>query len=463
MRLDERDRRIVALGAPALATVLIEPVYTLVDTGIVGHLGVTPLAGLALAASVLTASFWVFNFLSFGTTSRVAFLTGRRDERGAAGVAAQGLWVALVVGVVVGAVLAVAAPGVAGVMGGHGGVRAAAVTYLRISAIGTPFALIALVGNGFLRGQSDTRTPLRIVLVSNAANVVFEVFLVYGVHLGVAGSAWGTVAAQALAAGWFTAFLARRITLAGATLRPDPVELRRIAAVGQHLFVRTGALLAALTLSTSVASRLGPVPLAAHQVALQVWLFVTAALDGLAIPAKAIVGTELGARAPDEARAYAKRLLVLGGWVGLAIGAVLAVVTPALAGVFTSSGRVGHAAVAPLLVVAAIQVLDAVVFVLDGVLMGAGDFAFLRVSTLSGLVVFTPVAVAVLEWHRLGLVTIWLGLVGWLLARCAVNALRYRSSQARWAALAAGSPPQVLTSRRPGGARASWTDRVPGR
>lgn len=437
MRLDERDRRIVAIGAPALATVLIEPVYTLVDTGIVGHLGVTPLAGLALAASVLTASFWVFNFLSFGTTSRVAFLTGRREARAAAGVAAQGLWVAVVVGVVVGALLAAAAPGVAGVMGGHGGVRDAAVTYLRISAIGTPFALIALVGNGFLRGLSDTRTPLGIVLVSNVANVVFEVTLVYGLHFGVAGSAWGTVAAQALAAAWFVVLLARRIGAAGASLRPDAAELRHMATVGQHLFVRTGALLAALTLSTSVASRLGPVPLAAHQVALQVWLFVTAALDGLAIPAQAIVGTELGAASVGEARAYARRLLVLGTWVGLVIGAALAVVTPALAGVFTNSGRVADAAVGPLLVVAAIQPLDAVVFVLDGVLMGAGDFAFLRLSTLAGLAVFTPVAVAVLAWHQLGLVTLWLGLVGWLLARCAVNVRRYHASDERWADIAA--------------------------
>jgi putative MATE family efflux protein len=438
VRLDERDRRIVAIGVPALATVLIEPVYTLVDTAIVGHLGVTPLAGLALAASVLTASFWVFNFLSFGTTSRVAFLTGRRDGHSAAGVAAQGLYVAVVLGVLVGTLLAGFAPVVAGVMGGHGGVESAAVTYLRISAIGTPFALIALVGNGFLRGVSDTRTPLRIVLVSNAANVVFEVALVYGAHFGVAGSAWGTVAAQGLAAGWFMLLLAQRIVAAGASLRPDRVELRRMATVGQHLFVRTGALLAALTLSTSVVSRLGAVPLAAHQVALQVWLFVTAALDGLAIPAQAIVGTELGAGDPANARAYAQRLLVLGTWVGAGLGALLAMITPVLANAFTSSVPVARAVVGPLLIVAALQVLDAVVFVLDGVLMGAGDFAFLRVSTLAGLLVFTPVAIAVLEWPQLGLVTIWLGLVGWLLARCAVNTMRYRSE--RWTEIAAAEP-----------------------
>src|SRR5580693_2695071 len=91
-RLDEIDRRFLPLGLPALATVLVEPVYTVVDTAIVGHLGTVPLGGLALASTVLNASFWVFNFLSFGTTSRVAFLTGRGDDRGAASVATQGLW-----------------------------------------------------------------------------------------------------------------------------------------------------------------------------------------------------------------------------------------------------------------------------------------------------------------------------------------------------------------------------------
>lgn len=425
-----QDRRIIAIGLPALATVLIEPVYTLVDTAIVGHLGVTQLAGLALAASVLTASFWVFNFLSFGTTSRVAFLTGRGDRRGAAAVAAQGLWLAVGIGLLVAVVLGLAAPSLAAVMGGHGGVRAAAVTYLRISAAGTPFALVALVGNGFLRGASDTWTPLRIVLVSNLANVVFEVALVYGWHTGVAGSAWGTVAAQLLAAMWFVALLARRIAAAGASLRPDPHELRRLGTIGRHLLVRTGALLAALTLATSVASRLGPVPLAAHQVALQVWLFVTAALDGFAIPAQAIVGTELGSGDGASARGYASRLVVVGVWGGVGLGVVLSALAPVLAHVFTGSSRVASAAIGPLLVVGALQVPDAVLFVLDGVLMGAGDFAFLRVSTLAGLVAFAPVAAAVLVWHRLGLVTVWVGLAGWIGARLVVNTARYRGE--RW-------------------------------
>ena len=216
LRLSERDRRIAALALPALATVAVEPLYTLVDTGIVGRLGTGPLGGLALATTVLNASFWIFNFLSFGTTSRVAFLTGRGDKRAAGMVATQGLWLSGCIGVPVGLALFGLAGPISSALGGHGAVLHAATTYLRISAVGLPFILVALVGNGYLRGLSDTRTPLGVVVVANVVNVLLELLLVYGVHLGVAGSAWGTVAAQLLSAGWFVVLIARRVAGTGA-------------------------------------------------------------------------------------------------------------------------------------------------------------------------------------------------------------------------------------------------------
>jgi putative MATE family efflux protein len=427
-RLGDRDRRIIAIGLPALATVLLEPLYTIVDTAIVGHLGTAPLGGLALASTVLNTSFWVFNFLSFGTTSRVAFLTGRKDERGAAAVAGQGFWLCGCIGIPVALLLAFGARPIAGLMGGQGDVLRAAVTYLRISAVGTPFVLLSLVGNGYLRGVADTRTPLRVVAAANVANVVLEVVLVYGFHLGVAGSAWGTVAAQVMAAAWFAVLVGRRIRLAGVRLRPVAREMRRLAVVGRHLFVRTGALLATLTLATSVAARLGPVTLAAHQVALQVWLFVTMGFDGLAIPAQTITGTLLGEGAVDEARANGRRLCALGLWSGAAVGALIVALSGILPHVFTNSGRVAHQATVALIVVGILQVPDGVLFVLDGVLMGASDFRFLQASTISGLVGFLPVGTAVLAWHRLGIVGLWSGLAVWLLLRLAVNAARYRGS-----------------------------------
>jgi putative MATE family efflux protein len=425
-RLDDRDRRILALGLPALATVLVEPLYTLVDTAIVGHLGTAALGGLALASTVLNTSFWVFNFLSFGTTSRVAFLTGRRDDKGAAAVGAQGLWLCGCIGIPVAVLLAFAAQSIGGVMGGHGEVLRAADTYLRISAVGTPFVLVSLVGNGYLRGVSDTRTPLRVVAAANVGNLVLEVVLVYGLHLGVAGSAWGTVAAQVFAAAWFAVLVGRRITATGARLRPIAREMRRLVVVGRHLFVRTGALLATLTLATSVAARLGPVTLAAHQIALQVWLFVTIGFDGLAIPAQTITGTLLGQGSTEESRAYGGRLCVLGLWCGAAVGAVIVALSGVLPHVFTGNRPVAHQATIALVVVGVLQVPDAVLFVLDGILMGASDFRFLQASTVAGLVGFVPVGAAVLAWHRLGIAGLWFGLGVWLLLRLAVNAVRYR-------------------------------------
>ncbi|HWW53212.1 MAG TPA: MATE family efflux transporter [Acidimicrobiales bacterium] len=439
-RLSERDRRIAALAVPALATVAVEPLYTLFDTGIVGRLGTSPLGGLALASVVLNASFWIFNFLSFGTTSRVALLTGRGDDRGAAGVASQGLWLCGCIGIPVGLALWAAAHGIAGLLGGHGAILAGATTYLRISALGMPFIFVSLVGNGYFRGLSDTRTPLRVVVVANVVNAVLEVLLVYVAHFGIAGSAWGTVIAQVLAAGWFVVLIARRIGETGASMRPVPGEMRRLVVVGRHLFVRTGALLATLTLATSVAARVGPSTLGAHQIALQVWLFVTLTFDALAIPAQALTGTLLGQGDVSEARWYADRLARLGALCGVAVGVVLVAASPLLPHAFTADGRVASRASAALVVVGVLQVPGAVLWVLDGVLMGASDFRFLQVSTTSALMAFLPVGAAVLVWHRLGVIGIWVGLSVWLLVRLAINRTRYRGT--RWTEIAAGDNAQ---------------------
>ena len=205
--------------------------------------------------------------------------------------------------------------------------------------------------------------------------------------------------------------------------------------VGRHLFVRTGALLATLTLATSVAARVGPSTLGAHQIALQVWLFLTLAFDALAIPAQALTGTMLGRGDVGEARRYAARLLRLGTVFGLLVGGGLVAFSPVLPQAFTADGRVASRATAALVVVGVLQVPGAALWVLDGVLMGASDFRFLQLSTTSALAAFLPAGVAVLRWHRLGIVGIWFGLSLWLLVRLAINHWRY--SGTRWTEVAA--------------------------
>jgi putative MATE family efflux protein len=442
--LDPVDRRILALAIPALGTLAVEPLYVLADTAIVGHLGTAPLGALALAGTVLTTVLWACNFLQWGTTARVAFLTGREDRHGAAASATQALWLGVALGTVLGlAVAALARPLAAG-LGGTGAIQDQAVTYLRISAIGIPAVLIAVVGQGHLRGLSDTKTPFLVVLVANALNVVLELLFVYGFHWGIAGSAWGTVIAQLLAAAWFLGIVGRLVSSAGARLRPVVAEMRYLLGAGRHLVVRTGALLAALVLATSVAARVGPTTLAAHQIAYQVLIFLSFVMDALALSVQAIVGTQLGAADVDGARATSSRALRLGFIAAAALCVAVLVTSPLLPHIFTSDPNVIDKATVALLFVGVMQLPGAATFVLDGVLMGGADFAYVKWVTLASLAVFLPFAAAVLVWHSLGIACIWAGLLAWIITRAWLNWLRFRGP--RWTAISTEqTEPPVVT------------------
>jgi putative MATE family efflux protein len=256
--------------------------------------------------------------------------------------------------------------------------------------------------------------------------------LVYGFDLGVAGSAWGTLVAQLLAAAWFLRLCGARITATGATRRPVAAELRRLLTVGRHVLVRTGALVAVLALATATAARVSAATLAAHQIAHQVFILLALVVDALAIAAQAIVGTELGASGDDEAVATGRRLVRLGLVVGVGIAVVLLAASPVLPRVFTNDAAVAGRATVALAVLALMQLPGSVTFVLDGVLMGGSDFAFVKWVTVAGLVVFVPFAAAVLTWPRLGIAGIWAGLLAWMTTRAALNWLRFRSG--RWTA-----------------------------
>src|SRR6266566_4192089 len=378
-RRSPHDREIVRLALPAFGALAAEPLYILVDTAIVGHLGTNPLAGLAVAGTVLTATFAIFNFLAYSTTGAVARQVGAGNRRAAAENGVDGLWLATGLGIGL-AVLGLAfAPVIVDVMGASVRVHPFAETYLRISILGAPALLITLAGAGYLRGLQDTRTTLVIAVVSNAANVVIELFFVYGLDLGIAGSAWGTVLAQYGAALAYVAITARSVRREHASVRPQAAGIRASASVGGRLVVRTGSLLAAFLAATAIASRIGDDDVAAHQIAFQVFLFLGLSLDALAIAGQAMIGRFLGAENAGEARAAARRMIEWGIAVGVVFGVLLAVLRPAIVPLFTPDSDVQALALQVLLIVAAMQPLNAVVFVLDGILIGAGGGGRARV------------------------------------------------------------------------------------
>jgi putative MATE family efflux protein len=423
------DRQILRLAVPALGALVAEPLYLLADTAIVGNLGVRPLGGLAIAAIVLTAVFGVFNFLAYATTGAVARRIGAGNPRTAAERGVDGLWLAVGLGVGLTVAGLLLAPVVVDLMGASAGVRPYALTYLRISLLGAPFVLLALAAAGYLRGLQDTRTTLVIAVAANVLNLTLELVLVNGLHLGIAGSAWGTVVAQIGAAAAFLVIVGGTARRAGAALRPRAAGLRETAVVGSHLVLRTGSLLLALLVTTAAAARISDDTLAAHQIAFQLWSFLALTLDAIAIAGQAMVGLLLGADDEAGARDASRRMLELGLGAGLVLGVATGALRDVLVPVFTDDVAVQHLAEQALWVVAALQPIAAIVFVLDGILIGAGDSRYLAKAMVGATLVYLPLVAWVVADDG-GLVALWLALGVWMLARLVGLGTRYE--RGRW-------------------------------
>jgi putative MATE family efflux protein len=385
-------REIISLAVPAFLALVAEPLFLLADTAIVGHLGTAQLAGLGVASSILVTAAGVFVFLAYGTTSIVARQVGAGHERAALASGLDGIWLALAIGAVVAPVVALAAEPLCGVFGASAQVLGHASTYLRISAAGIPAMLIALATTGALRGLLDTRTPLVASVLGFGANIVLNLVFVLGLGWGIAGSAWGTVVAQTGMALGLVVVVVRKALRAHAPLRPEPGRVLRAAGTGVPLLVRTLALRAILLVTTWVAAALGDVPLAAHQVAATIWTFLAFALDALAIAAQALTGTALGAGDVTSARAATSTMLRWGAWGGLGLGLLVAATSGVLPVLFTPDPAVRAALTAALVVVGLGGWLSGLVFVVDGVLIGAGDGRWLAGAMAGTLALYLPLA-----------------------------------------------------------------------
>jgi MATE family, multidrug efflux pump len=394
-----QDREILRLAVPAFLALVAEPLFLLADSAVVGHLGTPELAALGIASAVLGTLVSLCIFLAYGTTASVARQVGAGNTRGALAHGIDGLWLATVLGACLTAVVVPLSGSIVELFGPGIHVAELAVTYLRIALLGVVPLLLMLAATGVLRGLQDTRTPLLVAVTGNLANIVLNVALVYGVGpfdgLGIAGSALGTLLAQlgsAVALVWVVVRAARRES---ASLRPDLPGIRQAGRAGVPLIMRTLMLRASLLVMTYAAAGLGQDDLATMQLALTIWTFLAFTLDAVAIAAQAITGRYLGAADVDGTRAVTGRMERWGWLSGLVTGIALVALSPVLGRLFTSDPDVLDLLVPVLLVAAAAQPLAGIVFVLDGVLIGAGDGVYLAWAQLVNLVLFAPAALLV--------------------------------------------------------------------
>ncbi|MPZ28089.1 MAG: MATE family efflux transporter [Micromonosporaceae bacterium] len=417
-------RRIAGLAVPALVVLAAEPLYLLVDTAVVGHLGPVPLAALALGGTLMTIAVWLGNLLAYGTTSRAARRFGAGDRGAAVAEGVQASWLALAIGLALAGAAQLGAEPVAQLLaGGNQQVADAAAGWLRIAALGAPGLLLATAGHGWLRGVQDLGRPLRYVLGANLLSAGLCPLLVYPAGLGLTGSAIANVVAQTLAGALFVRSLVRERV----PLTPDLPVIGNQVRLGRDLLLRGAAMHACFLSAAAVAARFGTTTLGAHQIALQLWFFCALALDAVAIAAQSLVGAALGGGRAGEARALARRIAVIGGLGGVVFAALIGAGAGVLPRLFTPDPLVHAQAMLAWPWFAAILPLAGVVFALDGVLIGAGDVRYLRnltlVATLGGFLPAIWTAYAL----QLGLGGIWAGLTLFVVVRLVAQLGRMRS------------------------------------
>lgn len=413
------NRRIAAIAIPALGSLVAEPLYLLVDTAIVGHLGTRQLAALAIATQALLTVITLCVFLAYGTTTEVARAT---DERARAALGVQGLWLGAATGALVTAVLLVLAGPIAGLIGGDSPAAPLAARYLRISAIGLAAQLIAIAGQGWLRGREQLGLALRLVVAGQLVNILAEVVLVYGLELDLDGSALGTVLAQVAMAGATITLVVRAARRTGAALRPNPATLARLARFGGLLIARSAALSGSYLIVSGAAARISEPAVGAHQVGTQLIWLGALALDALAIAAQVLVAGALGAGDHAGARSAALRLTLISSLFGVLVAGALALAGPTLVtSLFSPDPAVAAAARELWPWLCGIQLIGGVVFALDGILIGAQDGRILALSMIVAAVVLVLTLVVVGTGT---LTALWSALTALFLARTATLAVR---------------------------------------
>jgi putative MATE family efflux protein len=426
-RTEPSTRALLALAASAFIVLAAEPLYLLVDTAVVGHLGSRPLAGLGVGAALMGLLTIVGTFVEYGTTSRAArwYGAGRADAAVNEGV--QASWLAGVIGLVMVVVGEAFAGPFTRALAGSGATQHAAESWFRIAVLGMPGVLLVLAGNGWMRGVQRTREPVWIVVAANALSAAASPLLVYPAGLGLEGSAVANVGAQFVGAGLFL----RALTRAAASVRPERRVMRAQVLVGRDLILRAAAFQVAFLSAAAVASRMGTAQIAAHQIGLQLWEFTALLLDSFAIAAQSLVGAALGASDARAARTMAWQVSRWGLYAGIGFAVLYGAGWFVLPRLFTSTDSVLEQAHVLWPWFVGMLPAAGVVFALDGVLIGAGDVRFLRTITIIAAVgAFAPLNLAALRWHW-GLGGVWAGLTAFIGVRLVGMLARTRGE--RWA------------------------------
>ncbi|KAJ0983832.1 hypothetical protein J5N97_002188 [Dioscorea zingiberensis] len=461
IRDDGIGLEILSIALPAVLALAADPIASLVDTAFVGHLGSVELAAVGVSVSVFNLVSKLFNVPLLNiTTSFVAEeqaldaelennSLSKRDEglisetmqqkvlgcgdvecRKYLPAVSTSLALAAGIGIVEAIVLALCSGLLMNFMGipVDSPMRLPAEQFLSLRAYGAPAIVIALAAQGTFRGFMDTKTPLYAVGVGNLLNVILDVILIFLLGLGVGGAAIATVISEYVIAFILLWKLNTKVVI----IPPNIIgtEIARYLKSGGLLIGRTIAVLLTMTLSTSMAAREGPVPMAGHQICLQVWLAVSLLNDAVALAGQALLASEYARGNYKQARLVTLRVLQIGAVTGIALAIFLFFGFGAFSDLFTTDSAVLDIAQSGVWFVCVSQPINALAFVFDGLYYGVSDFAYAAYSmVLVGLIAsFFFVSVVPI----FGLAGVWTGLILFMSLRAGAGFWRLGTKGGPW-------------------------------
>ncbi len=420
---------LVALALPTLVSLIAEPVFLIIDSIIVGHLGPLQLAALGAAGSILSLITSTFIFLAYSTTSMVSKNLGRKDNDQAMESAISGTLLALIIGVVVAASSFVFRTNLLALIGTPKSVESFANSYLSIAVVGVPAMLVSFSALGSLRGFKKVGKTVRIQLLGYLVNAVLDLYLVYGLRLGISGAAIGTTTVQYLVAATYLITLFDRKQLPRLALKLLVKGLAVAIRQGSGLVIRTISLRLAIILTTWVAATMGSTELAAQQALSTLWTFSAFSLDAIALALQVIIGHSIGEMDLKKSRTFTTWGLRWALVSGIIMGTLLVVAKGPISQAFTSSHPVQEQISRTIWILGLLQPLASLVYLLDGVLIGAGDGDFLAFAGVGATLAFLPIALGIHLLH-FDLRWLWIGYGCFMFFRFSPLLLRARRD--RW-------------------------------
>ena len=403
------NRQIISLALPALGSLIAEPLLTMADSILVGHLGTLELAGLAIGSTVLTLIVGICVFLAYTTTAVTGRAVGAGNRGEGLRLGIQGMWLGGALGTVLAVILIMLAPQLVGIFNPQPAVGAFASHYLIASAPGLIAMLSMLAATGVLRALLDTRTPLLVTTVGAILNVPLSAFLIFGCSLGVAGAGAGTAISQFFMATWMWIVIIKKLRLEGVSARPHPQLVLRSGLHGIPLVCRSLFLQASIVVTTWQAASFGANTLAGYQILKTLWVLGAFGLDALAISAQALLAQALGQGNKQQIRVLIRRLNRWALGCGSLIGLLLAAASPLLPQLFTTDPQVLSVTTVGLIVVGLVQPLAALTYIYDGYLIGADDSKYLAATMAIVFLIYLPaiLLVRLLPAGSLALAGIW--------------------------------------------------------